>query len=303
MLKLILSAFFFSSFLMSATPKCLYLESPGYIRGAGMFHNFNIVLGCLAIYDANPYLSLQIDFKDQGLYYNAKYGNNWWSYYFEKTYYPARISSVKRAAIKVLKDEEKAELGNSMHFYGQKEKAHELIVKYLRVKPEILQKVHKFSLQYLQAPFVIGVHYRGSDKWLESNFVSYTQMIDRVVECIHDHPDAVVFVSTDEQGFLDAIQQVLPNQVVFTQSARSQDNKPLHYNTEDGYIQGKEALIDCLLLSKSDLLIRTNSNLSAVSAFFNPKMKVINVNTLGPDLFQGISQKGTLNSLQTLSDN
>ena len=68
-IKLVLMCCFFMC-LWGSSPKCLYLESPGYIGGAGMFHNFNIVLGCLELYDKNPHLSFQIDFKDQGLYYN-----------------------------------------------------------------------------------------------------------------------------------------------------------------------------------------------------------------------------------------
>ena len=37
----------------------------------------------------------------------------------------------------------------------------------------------------------------------------------------------------------------------------------------------ENALIDCILLSKTDLLIRTSSNFSLASTFFNPKLPVI----------------------------
>lgn len=283
--------------LWGASPKCLYLESPGYIGGAGMFHNFNIVLGCLELYDLHPYLSLEINFKDKGLYYNSSYGPNWWSYYFENSFYPPREHCYKRAAIKILKDHEKAELGNNMHFYAPREKAGKLIDKYIRVKQDILGEVEDFATRYFRASCMIGVHYRGSDKWLEANDVSYALAIEAIKHEIAKYDDSKIFVATDESDFLEAMQEAFGDKVLYTASQRRYDHLPLHYFTSDGYLQGKEALIDCLLLSKCQVLIRTNSNLSAVSAFFNPYLKIINLNTLRSPLYQGVCQKGSLNEL------
>ena len=295
-IKLLFVCFYCIS-LWSVSPKCLYLESPGYIQGAGMFHNFNIVLACLELYDQNPHLALEINFKDQGLYYNPSQGLNWWSYYFENSYFPTREHSYKRAAIKLLKDEEKAELGNSMHFYSSREKAFDLIHKYIHVKQEILDEVEAFAKRYFDASHIVGVHYRGSDKWLEADYVSYASVLEVVKQQMVLEPDSKVFVATDELGFLEAMQEAFGDKIVYTKSQKSPNNQPLHYSTQDGYLQGKEALIDCLLLSKCQILIRTNSNLSAVSAFFNPHLKIINLNTMSHKLYQGVSRKGILNEL------
>jgi len=286
--------------LAAVTPKCIHLESPDYIGGAGMFHNFNIVLGCLELLESNSSLSLQIDFKQKGLYYEPALGPNWWSYYFETSYFPPQLQISKRPVIKTLKDMEKAELGNAIHFYGSKDLAHLLITKYLRVRPEIIAEVEAFSQTHFIGKQVIGVHFRGSDKWLETNPVSYEQATFAVKQVVEAMEDCVIFVATDEQGFLDAMVQVFGSKVVFTASERSENQQPLHYFTATPYKQGKEALVDCLLLAKSSTLIRTNSNLSAVSAFFNPTMQVINLNTVNPELYKGISKKGKLNPLNQL---
>lgn len=297
---LILVCVFRCLILDALTPKCIHLESPDYIGGAGMFHNFNIVLGCLELLDNNPSLALKVDFKEKGLYYEPALGPNWWSYYFETSYFPAREKVLKRPVVKTLKDPEKAELGNAMHFYGSKDLAHLLITKYLRVKQEIIAEVEAFSQTHFIGKQLIGVHFRGSDKWLESNPVSYEQATFAVKQVVEAMEDYVIFVATDEQGFLDAMVQVFGSKVVFTASERSASQQPLHYFTTSPYKQGKEALIDCLLLAKSSTLIRTNSNLSAVSAFFNPTMQVINLNTVNPRLYEGISKKGKLNPLNQL---
>ena len=286
--------------LFGASPKCLYLESPGYIGGAGMFHNFNIVLGCLELYDKNQQLSFEINFKDQGLYYNQACGLNWWSYYFEQSSYPARQLSYKRSAIKCLKDEEKAELGNGIYFYGIRQHIAELINKYIRVKKPILDEVDAFIKRYFQKATIIGVHYRGSDKWLESNYISYAAAIEVIKQHVQES-EVKLFVATDELGFLEAMQETFGDKVIYTASQRSGEHKPLHYTCSDGYLQGKEALVDCLLLSKCHLLIRTNSNLSAVSAFFNPHVKIVNLNTISSKFYKGLSQKGTLNELNQVT--
>ena len=46
----------------------------------------------------------------------------------------------------------------------------------------------------------------------------------------------------------------------------------------DNYLKGKDALINCLLLSRCDIVIRTTSFLSAWAYIFNPKLELILLN-------------------------
>ncbi|MEI6790088.1 MAG: hypothetical protein WCK42_02780, partial [Myxococcaceae bacterium] len=71
-----------------------------------------------------------------------------------------------------------------------------------------------------------------------------------------------------------------PHQVVYLPEVkRSKDGKPLHLGKQQGqYESGLDALMDCLVLSKTNLLIRTSSNLSRWSAYFNPDLPVIELN-------------------------
>ena len=70
---------------------------------------------------------------------------------------------------------------------------------------------------------------------------------------------------------------VFGDKVCFYSSQRSKDGKPVHYNSEDPYRVGEEALIDCLLLSRTNLLVRTSSNLSLCARYFNPSIPSIEV--------------------------
>lgn len=60
---------------------------------------------------------------------------------------------------------------------------------------------------------------------------------------------------------------------------RSSNGEPgVHFINKNNYSLGEEALIDACLLSKCDLLIRTSSNLSLWSTYFNPSLPTILLN-------------------------
>lgn len=284
------------SHVEAKTCRLLCLESPSYIGGGGMFHNFNIVLGCLDLYDEHDHLGFTVDFKTSGLYYEASYGPNWWNYYFEPIAYPPRGECRSTVLMKYLKDEEKGEIGNAAHFYMQRDRAYELITKYIHVRQEILEEVERFYNQhFLAQQFMIGVHYRGTDKEIEASRTSYETVIAEIQKYTGEKCYKI-FVATDEPSFLVKMEEAFPNRVCCIEAQRFQD-RPVHYASSQCFLKGKEALIDCLLLAKSHLLIRTNSNLSAVAAYFNPVMPVITLNTMNDTLYEGVSRKGILNEL------
>jgi hypothetical protein len=292
---LIIVGVLISSCLNAKGIRHLYLDSPHYIGGAGLFHNFNIVLGCLDLYDRYDYLGLTVDFKTEGLYYEEAYGSNWWNYYFEPIDLPARQAQKGAVLIKYLKDEEKGALGNGAHFYMNRERAYALITRYIRVRQEILQEVNEFYSKYLNGAFLIGVHYRGTDKNLEAEDVSYSAVADKVREYVAETPYKI-FVATDEPEFLHYMQEEFVG-TVYAIDAQRIAGKPVHYTSKQCFLKGKEALMDCLLLAHAHLLIRTHSNLSAVTAYFNPEVPVINLNTLSSILYQGLLQYGVPNEL------
>ncbi len=281
--------------------RSIILHSPSYIGGAGMFHNFNIVLGVLDLYDVQNHFALTIDLGTEGLYYDSSYGSNWWSYYFKTLYYPLKKEyENKKPLIKLFSDAEKGDIGNKAHFFMSRIRAHELIEKYIQVKQEILEEVDEFYEKFLKGYEIIGVHYRSTDKWLEAMRVSYQEVIDVIDRIIKKHPEKTykVFVATDEVSFLE-IMKTRYN-VCYT-TAQRMDEQPIHYVSQQGYLKGKEALIDCLLLAKTHLLVRTNSNLSAVSAYFNPFVPVINLNTVNDQLYEQLRVQGCLNELNVKS--
>ena len=85
-------------------------------------------------------------------------------------------------------------------------------------------------------------------------------------------------MATDEESFLNDIQEVFAGKIFATSSFRSTDHNPVHINSKNPYQSGEEALIDCLLLSKSDVLIRCMSHLSLWASYLNPDISMITLN-------------------------
>jgi len=252
----------------------LYLNAPG--RGYGMFSLFCFVAGALKEYETNKYRGLEVYFGENCDYYDKSYGNNCWEYYCK----PIRLGRNPKRKIKKFNTEEYAQLA----FGALKLERLELfriIKKYINIKDAIKTKVNKFFDEHFKGHHVIAIHYRGTDKISEAPMVPYDEVTNVVQNYIdsHDLQDFKLFVATDEQPFLTYMENAYPNLIISYNASRSTDGKPLHYGRSDikPYKQGEDAIIDCLLLSKGDILIRTSSNLSAWSSYFNPYIPVIDL--------------------------
>lgn len=268
----------------------------------GMFASANQVLGHLYLYEnkvpkvvrlglkddplynylQHKYLSnnlpkisgLKVDLGKRGLYYDELKGANWWNYYFE----PMEVGTKENAEIRPPSRGESIRAFCERYHIARAEGA-EIVKKYIRVRSEIQKKVDSFVQDYFQDFFIVGVHYRGTDKEQEAPKVEYENVFKSIEENIPLTLPYRIFVATDELPFLEAIQNRFPNQIICTDAHRTKGNTGVHYTfAAPPYQLGEEALMDCLLLSKSDLLIRTSSSLSLWSTYFNPDLPVILLN-------------------------
>ena len=239
----------------------------------GLFATANQVLGNLYLYETGrlPNLSgITVNLGVNGLYYDPGRGNNWWSYYFEPVLVGERgdstISHPTRAD---------AIAASSTRLRMKRTEAVALVNKYIRVKQPILDKVKQFQDAYFQDAYVIGVHYRGTDKKKEAMRLPYETVLEKIGEQIPTDRPCRIFIATDEASFLTAALAAFPNRVIATEARRVDGTTGVHFTYRNQYAMGEEALIDALLLSKCNCLIRTSSNLSLWSTYFNPDLPVI----------------------------
>jgi hypothetical protein len=242
-------------------------------EGYGLFTEFTFVLAGLQHFEASRglYAGIQVEFLGQGYYYDRRAGENWWEYFFE----PVALGSRDNARIR--------ELDNTDFLFFVREDADlnrnlgaALIRRHIRVKTHVRDSVDVFVRDRFDDAFVVGVHYRGTDKVEEAPRVPYAQAIAAVGDAVRQAGGRPwkLFVATDEQAFLDYARRSYPDRVICQDAIRSIDGQSLHVRLAGDYRNGEGAVLDCLLLSRCDYLIRTESELSLCSTLFNPDLPV-----------------------------
>ncbi|MDE3045651.1 MAG: hypothetical protein KGJ02_03295 [Verrucomicrobiota bacterium] len=246
----------------------------------GMFGAFNQVLALVKLYDRGLYRGMEVDFGKKGLYYDPAHGDNWWTYYCDP------ISVGEREGVLEVSGDVPYARRREAEWYTMPEEAFSLIEKYIHFKPHILEKVRAFEEAHFRDHVVIGVHYRGTDK-LESEaskvypFDVFRHVQQLVRQLLMDRIKYKIFVASDEQRMVDMMKSMFSTHFCCQEKALRavKGRPPPHFDRfYDRYLCGEEALIDCLLLSKCDLLVRTSSNLSLWATYLNPTMPVTELN-------------------------
>lgn len=254
---------------LSARPRLIL----GCRENAGLFSIlFDVTSLCLH-YDLGDYDGIKVDFLGSGLYYDPDVGLNWWTYYFDPIA-EGRLDHAKRIV---------GDLPYSKpHEIEQRtprKTVSQIIDRYIHLREEIAETIDQFARTHFTGRHVIGLHYRGTDKYEEAPRVAYSKVVTEIRSYLDQHSFdecVVIFVATDEMAFLTKMVEEFGDRVVYYEDAfRATDHIPLHKNPAlPKYHMGKDAVIDCYLLSKTDILFRTSSNLSLFSTFINPDLPV-----------------------------
>lgn len=245
----------------------------------GMFSTVMSVLGALKEYELGRFTGVLINFGSgghPGTYYDPSIGPNWWEYYFEPIYEGSEQGAHIATTVNGPNGYDFAGL---IEFRTHRNEAHQLLKKYIKVKPHIKTIVNTFVNENFRNMTVIGIHYRGTDKISEAPRAEYRAMVAHLEEVRAELnvKEFLIFVATDEKAFLEFIKAKYPNRVIYYNSIRSSGKRPVHLSSKENYKKGEDAIVDCILLSKCTYLIKTSSNLSMISTFFNPKLPVVHV--------------------------
>lgn len=262
---------------------------PVYVRKistkrSGFGAEFNSVLAFLHLYELGTYAGIEVDFQKTGNSYDPSFGENSWLYYFE----PLKVGSSEKAKIVELD----WDVNVALPFYCEtREENHRIIQKYIRVKKHILEKVDAFVAKYFRDSFVLGVFHRGTDKWQEASTLSFEEIAEKVQKVLREktieHREVKIFVSSDEEKFIQYMLSHFPHVIHFEEKILSSSEKPIHINVSNGYQIGENSLVDALIFSKTDLMLRMDSCLGAMATFFSPNTPEI---LLNHSRYQWVSQ-------------
>lgn len=251
-------------------PELAILECRRGADESGLFSEFAAVIGFLEHYELwmKGYAGVRVRF-DSGLYFEPEVGPNWWDYYFEP------IRAGESAGVTHVVDPYFHDLcANRVERTLPKAAAAKLVARYVTPSTAVREEVDRFVEQHWPRGPVIGLHYRGTDKYEDAPRVPYEAAEHSVREAAAaaGSDDWAVFVATDEAGLIDFMASRFKERLIYRRMFRSADGRPIDvYNPETNYQKGLHAVVDCLLLARSRVLIRTASNLSLCAALFNPQ--------------------------------
>jgi hypothetical protein len=161
------------------------------------------------------------------------------------------------------------------------EQAHSLFNKYLSVNGNIIAELDSFVEEHSIGEQFIGVHYRGTDKSTEAPRVPW-HSVRRGIEDLITATKSVrgIFVASDEPELIEWLRSIplgLPI-VSLDNTEIYRNGVATHLTSGDGYVKGKEALLNSLVLSRCGYCLKTASHLSGWSKIFNPALRVVMLN-------------------------
>ena len=250
--------------------------------GANLEWCLEIMMHC-EIHNLIPYIQLT-----GSNYISPKMGKDYFAYFFENlTLSEEDMLKIKNKKICISKISHISQLGlpENYDFKLTIGNAAELIKKYIQIKKEITDEVDSFCSTYFGNK-VLGLHYRGTDKEGEAPRVDWEKVNRNVQYYLKKfHTTDCVFISSDEIDFINYIEKHINNHfpkvsVVYRNDRyRSHNRRRLHgCFWGDNYHKGRDALVNCLLLSRCDVLMKTASILSGWSKLFNPELPIIMLN-------------------------
>ena len=167
---------------------------------------------------------------------------------------------------------------------------HNFIIKNIKIKDDILQKTDLFINKKLSnCDLLVGVHVRGTDKKTEFPFKQLTieNYIQKTKEVLtfNKHNKYKIYIASDNnEAIISFASEFGKENIIAYPSVRMPNyygNIPICLNNNINKRQhGEETLIEMLLLSKSSIIIGTDSNLTATACYFNPNAKLFYMNRI-----------------------
>jgi hypothetical protein len=237
------------------------------------FTTLNMILALLNHYEEKATEGLTVDLPVRGEKYADQKGSNWWEYHFlplsvgekpEKLMLPLYMTTI---------------LGLENGFEMSPERAHELITRYVRIKPETMAKIDTFVDEKFKGQTILGVYYmnQGSAEWLQPS-VAHDTVLDAVEKEEKKGSGQTLFLVTNDRQFFTKMNERFSHVVFYHEPTNSEEPAAFYHESTSKKQTAAEYeelnLVQCILLSKTNAVIGTASDLLKVVSQFNPTVPV-----------------------------
>src|SRR5262245_8892904 len=142
----------------------------------------------------------------------------------------------------------------------------------LRIKDTILSKIDRIERERFGGRRILGLHKRGTDHGFHGELLpltDYFSAVDRHIGAFDR-----LYLATDEADTVRRFQERYRDKLIYLDDVfRSSDERSVHEHTfENNYKKGEDVLIEAVLLSRVDFLLKTMSNVSLFSILHNPDL-------------------------------
>jgi hypothetical protein len=155
----------------------------------------------------------------------------------------------------------------------------------VRIRAALLERVDRF----VEARFseqTLGVQLRGSDKF---DFGAGPNLGRKIPpEEYFPHIDAYltrhpacgrIFVATDQRQWLQAVERAYPDRVIsYSDRSLSDSEANRFHDADEKAARGAEVIIDALLLSRCDHLIKCHAAVGEMALVLNPRLDCLDLN-------------------------
>ncbi len=169
----------------------------------------------------------------------------------------------------------------------QRRKAYPLVKAHIKVKPEILKKVDDFAAAHFAGEHVLGLHLRGTDKGSALSTAHLMRIVrpEEYFPFIDDylakHGPCKIFAASDQVQFIESLRARYAERLLSYDALRTAGYRNAFQLREgQNYRKGEDVLIDCLLLSRCDFLLKCTSAVGEFAMYFNPDLRCIDLNLL-----------------------
>ncbi len=242
--------------LLMAKPS---IRLSGLNDDSSLCKSFHATLFLLDRFDQNEIDALSVAYYNNGPYFDAALGPNWWEYYFS----PIHLQHNKPTSYQILPHYEKSIIGHRAMFELPLERKRALFKKYIKFTGPIISAAQDFEKRHFEGHFVISVDYHSANHPLFQPKISFEEIEEAIRKQIHKDPSFVLFVSTNNKSFLSFIKERFEGHVVYTE-LMEQESKSKAQNA-------LASLISARLMAQSEVLIRTGSGLSLMVPIFADK--------------------------------
>lgn len=148
----------------------------------------------------------------------------------------------------------------------------QIIDRFVRIKPSIKAKIQNFYNAYMAGKKTIGIHLRGRHIGNEVLPVPLAYIFAEA----NQYADLgyQFFIATDQRPLIEEAKKKLRGNVIYYECERFQDTtSPTPGHPKLAPVLGEDLLIEMCLLTQTDHLIHTLSNVSTAALYFNPDLK------------------------------